>query len=639
MSNIAVKDAAGATQQLSATTQADSSNAYNVCLSSPGGAALAASNGGIPVDAAGAKVTAATIPTGGTGLLGWLSAIWYQLTQSLTVSLPANASQETGGNLASIATNTGHIPAQGQALAAASVPVVLPALQVTALTPPAAITNYANETGGNLASIATNTGHIPAQGQALAAASVPVVLPALQVTALTPPAAITNYANETGGNLATIATNTGHIPAQGQALAAGSLPVVLTVSQLTTLTPPVTQAISAAALPLPTGAATAANQASANTTLSTIAGYLAAQIELSSTLWTDSTGAYFVRRDVVTESTGAISVVFVNAAGTTVTPGSGLVPVNATQNQIVDLAYVATSGGTGYSTSDILLHCTVISEGASPAVLASLWLNLTTGAIITAPTGGSYGAIAPLAANASQETGGNLATIATNTGRIPAQGQALAAGSWPVVLTAAQVTTLTPPAAITNYANETGGNLATVATNTAQGTKTTASTMPAGGVGLFGWLSSILYQLTQSLIVNITQIGGTTFALGQSLAAASIPVTLPQDGIVGSMQSLLLTLSGSATTVSKVAIPNTAQGVRLFPRTYPVQFGFGADTIVQQATATFSGTTIATGSLGVGGIAKNDQWEVRLIAPGTSRTLNLIPSGSNISGLVDVEFF
>lgn len=39
-------------------------------------------------------------------------------------------------------------------------------------------------------------------GQANATLSVPVVLPASQITTLTPPAAITNYANETGGNLA-----------------------------------------------------------------------------------------------------------------------------------------------------------------------------------------------------------------------------------------------------------------------------------------------------------------------------------------------------------------------------------------------------------------------------------------------------
>lgn len=46
---------------------------------------------------------------------------------------------------------------------------------------------------------------------------------------------------ETGGNLATVATRT---PALGQALAAASVPVVLTAAQLTTLTPLTTVAVT-----------------------------------------------------------------------------------------------------------------------------------------------------------------------------------------------------------------------------------------------------------------------------------------------------------------------------------------------------------------------------------------------------------
>jgi hypothetical protein len=109
---------------------------------------------------------------------------------------------------ADIETNTGNIPPLGQALAAASVPVVLTAAQLTTLTPPAAITGFALESGGNLDAIETDidilVANSPALGQALAAASVPVVLTAAQLTTLTPPAAITGFALETGGNLATL---------------------------------------------------------------------------------------------------------------------------------------------------------------------------------------------------------------------------------------------------------------------------------------------------------------------------------------------------------------------------------------------------------------------------------------------------
>lgn len=163
-------------------------------------------------------------------------------TQPVSVAslpLPSGAAtaakQDTGNtSVASLDTKT---PALGQALAAASRPVVLTAIQQAALTPPAAIVGFALETGGNLATVKTNTDKIPSQGQALAAASTPVVLTAIQVAALTPPAAITGYALE-AGHLATIDTSTAKIPSQGQALAAASLPVVLTAIQQAALTPP-----------------------------------------------------------------------------------------------------------------------------------------------------------------------------------------------------------------------------------------------------------------------------------------------------------------------------------------------------------------------------------------------------------------
>lgn len=69
-----------------------------------------------------------------------------------TTGLATSAKQDTGNtSVASIDTKT---PVLGQALATASVPVVLPAAQITTLTPPAAITGFALETGGNLATIA-----------------------------------------------------------------------------------------------------------------------------------------------------------------------------------------------------------------------------------------------------------------------------------------------------------------------------------------------------------------------------------------------------------------------------------------------------------------------------------------------------
>jgi hypothetical protein len=84
------------------------------------------------------------------------------------------------------------------------------------------------------------------KGQALAADSVPVVLTALQLSTLTPLPTVT--ANI--GTIGTIATETTlnaintKFPVKGQALAADSVPVVLTASQISTLTPLATVAVS-----------------------------------------------------------------------------------------------------------------------------------------------------------------------------------------------------------------------------------------------------------------------------------------------------------------------------------------------------------------------------------------------------------
>lgn len=74
-----------------------------------------------------------------------VTGTFWQATQPVSAAslpLPTGAATETG-HLAAIDTATARIPAQGQALTSASLPVVLPAAQITTLTPPAAITGFA----------------------------------------------------------------------------------------------------------------------------------------------------------------------------------------------------------------------------------------------------------------------------------------------------------------------------------------------------------------------------------------------------------------------------------------------------------------------------------------------------------------
>lgn len=135
------------------------------------------------IDRAGIKTQVAQIDVGGT-----LAESLVTAANPMPVTLATGAATsalQTSGNVstASIDTKT---PALGQALAAASSPVVLTAAQIITLTPPAAITGFALEAGH----LATIDSHIPALGQALSAASVPVVLTAAQLTTLTPLATV-----------------------------------------------------------------------------------------------------------------------------------------------------------------------------------------------------------------------------------------------------------------------------------------------------------------------------------------------------------------------------------------------------------------------------------------------------------------
>lgn len=141
--------------------------------------------------------------------------------------IATTAKQDTGNtSLSSMDTKT---PSLGQALAAASTPVVLTAAQISTLTPPAAITGFALDS-----SLSTINAKIPALGQALAAASTPVVLTAAQITTLTPLSTVianmgTVTADPFGAN-ADASSATGSISAKLRFIASTGIPITGTVT-------------------------------------------------------------------------------------------------------------------------------------------------------------------------------------------------------------------------------------------------------------------------------------------------------------------------------------------------------------------------------------------------------------------------
>ena len=107
------------------------------------------------VEAAALRVTIATDSTGVISVDDNGGALTVDGTVTANAGTNLNTSAlalEAGGNLAAIKAKADNIPPLGQALAAASVPVILPAATITTLTPPAAITGFATAVlqGGGL---------------------------------------------------------------------------------------------------------------------------------------------------------------------------------------------------------------------------------------------------------------------------------------------------------------------------------------------------------------------------------------------------------------------------------------------------------------------------------------------------------
>lgn len=105
--------------------------------------AIAAGGG---VEAGALRVTIASDSTGVLSVDDNGGAITVDGTVTANAGTDLNTSAlalEAGGNLAAIKAKTDNIPALGQALAAASMPVILPSATITTLTPPAAITGFA----------------------------------------------------------------------------------------------------------------------------------------------------------------------------------------------------------------------------------------------------------------------------------------------------------------------------------------------------------------------------------------------------------------------------------------------------------------------------------------------------------------
>lgn len=207
----------------------------------------------------------------------------------------------------------------------------------------------------------------------------------------------------------------------------------------------------------------------------------------------------------------------VDAGSVTTGPVTIASGADATEGAILDAAVVTDTTGT---VSGKLRGLVKWAFERMPAALGQAAMAASLPVVIASdqPAVPVSAAALPLPAGAATEAG-HLAAIDTATARIPTQGQAVAAASTPVVLPAAQITTLTPPAAITGFGLE--------ATQLANGVligpvNETAPVNDTANSGLNGRLQRVAQRLT-------TMIGLLPAALGQGTMAQGLRVVLPSD--------------------------------------------------------------------------------------------------------------
>lgn len=125
-------------------------------------------------------------------------------------------------------------------------------------------------------------------------------------------------------------------------------------------------------------------------TLVQVRDAIKAQIDIASSIWTDASGAYYVRRDLVNEGTGAITISFTDAAGAAAAPGAGLKPLAASNRQVTEEVFDAKAAGTGYAVGDVLARVLIVDTTLAEPAASAIWVNLMSGAVIAAPTAGTF---------------------------------------------------------------------------------------------------------------------------------------------------------------------------------------------------------------------------------------------------------
>jgi len=130
-----------------------------------------------------------------------------------------------------------------------------------------------------------------------------------------------------------------------------------------------------------------------NASLQSILSAVNAQLELTSSVWTDISGAFYYRREIYDSSTSSYSIVYTTPQGAPATPDSAtLIPAGGDTIKLEQSQYIATASGTGVTIGDYLINIVAVNTGVNPyTVAANFWINIsTTATLSTPPVSGTY---------------------------------------------------------------------------------------------------------------------------------------------------------------------------------------------------------------------------------------------------------
>jgi hypothetical protein len=317
----------------------------------------------LPTGAAadGTDGTGITPPAGAVGIRGWLSGIYKAVTGTLSISasalpLPTGAAADatlTGGSQKTQVTVLPALPAGANAIGSVSVSN-LPATQAVSATalplPSGAAADGVDATGitapsggsgirgwlsgiyGKLAGTLTVGGTVAVSGTVPVSGTFYQTTQPVSASALPLPSGAATDASLTNGNQKTQVTSLPALPAGANAIGSVS------VSNL-----PATQAVSASALPLPTGAAADATLTNGNQKAQIVPAFTPTANSLAgvcTAAGTDYTAlpANAARRFLMFYNTSASASISVSLVGLTTAANAPLIPLAAGQGFILDVA-------------------------------------------------------------------------------------------------------------------------------------------------------------------------------------------------------------------------------------------------------------------------------------------------------------